>query len=102
MFRTWLRKRFAPRKRRRCAGAPERPAARWPHLWLERHKDRVVPAPLPTAILSAPTTALIGDTVPLSVSFSNTGNATGHGPFIDVELPTAGNVPSSGNGLSFV
>jgi hypothetical protein len=71
---------------------------------LEALENRIVPAPVPTVTLSPslPTTALIGDTVPLSVTFSNTGDATGFGPFIDVELPTAGNVPASSNGLSYV
>ena len=76
--------------------------APWALPFLERLEDRIVPAPVPTAILSPSTTALIGDTVPLAVTFSNTGDATGYGPFVDVELPTAGNVPASSNGLSFV
>ena len=62
----------------------------------------ITPAPVPTAILSPSTTALIGDTVPLAVTFSNTGDAPGYGPFVDVELPTAGNVPTSSNGLDYV
>ena len=59
---------------------------------LETLEDRILPAPVPVAVLSPSTSALVGDTMPLSVTFGNTGDATGYGPFIDVELPTAGSV----------
>jgi hypothetical protein len=44
MFRTVLRKRFAPRKMRRLAGAPGRPASRWHCPRLERLEARIAPA----------------------------------------------------------
>jgi hypothetical protein len=97
---------FAPNNRspsRRSAS--ERPGAGFLRALssLERLEDRITPAPVPTVVLPPPTTALIGDTVPLSVTFSNTGNAIGYGPFDDVELPTVGNpATASNNGLSFV
>jgi uncharacterized repeat protein (TIGR01451 family) len=64
--------------------------------------DAFLITPVPTVTLPPPTTALIGDVVPLSVTFANTGDFTGFGPFVDIELPTAGNVPASSNGLSFI
>jgi uncharacterized repeat protein (TIGR01451 family)/fimbrial isopeptide formation D2 family protein len=61
--------------------------------------------PVPTAILTAPPTALIGADVPLSVSFANTGTpdtAVGYGPFVDVVMPVTGTAPPPpANGITF-
>jgi hypothetical protein len=43
MFRTWLTKRFAPKKLRRLAGAPGRSAAKAHRLRLEELESRTVP-----------------------------------------------------------
>jgi uncharacterized repeat protein (TIGR01451 family)/fimbrial isopeptide formation D2 family protein len=105
MSRIPFAKWFAAKNYTRTDQGPTRPVVRWwrwGKLHLERLEDRTNPAPIPTVVLPPPTTALIGATVPVSVTFSNTGDATGYGPFVDVELPTAGNVPASSNGLSFV
>ncbi len=97
------------RPEQRPPSPPGRPggveAAAWALPFLERLEDRIVPgASVPAAILSPSTTGAHDRRYrcPLSVTFSSTGDATGFGPFVDVELPTAGNVPASNNGLSFV
>lgn len=46
--------------------------------------------PGPTATLAPPATPLIGETLTFSVTFDNTGSATGYGPFIDLVLPATG------------
>jgi uncharacterized repeat protein (TIGR01451 family)/fimbrial isopeptide formation D2 family protein len=56
-------------------------------LRLERLEDRTLPAPVPTAILNAPASPLLGTDIPLSVAFTNSGDATGYGPYVDVILP---------------
>ncbi len=63
-----------------------------------------VPAPIPvsrpqarpafapvasTAFSGLPTTQLLGQNVSFSVTFSNTGDATGYGPFIDLVIPAS-------------
>ncbi|HEY7327755.1 MAG TPA: isopeptide-forming domain-containing fimbrial protein [Gemmataceae bacterium] len=92
----------SPRARRPKRAQTPVPPWRFVVPCLERLESRIAPAPVPTVTLPPPTTVLIGDTEQMSVTFSNTGDATGYGPFVDVELPTAGNVPASSNGLSYV
>jgi uncharacterized repeat protein (TIGR01451 family) len=74
-------------------------------LFLEVLEDRIVPAgPVPTVALTAPATNLIGQDVPLSVAFSNTGTpgSVGYLPFVDVEMPVTGTAPPPpNNGISF-
>jgi fimbrial isopeptide formation D2 family protein/uncharacterized repeat protein (TIGR01451 family) len=44
-------------------------------------------APVPTATIQAPSNALLNSTVNISVSFTNTGDALGYYPMMEVKLP---------------
>jgi uncharacterized repeat protein (TIGR01451 family)/fimbrial isopeptide formation D2 family protein len=92
LIRGWFRGRWRlPRQKRR-------PTSR---LCLEALEWRIVPSAIPTAALTAPTTNLIGQDVPLSVAFTNMGDAPGFGPFVDIEMPVVGVAPPPNNGISF-
>jgi uncharacterized repeat protein (TIGR01451 family) len=53
-------------------------------------------------MLTAPTTPLTGTDISLSATFSNTGDAPGFGPYVDVILPTPGaDGPPLNDGISY-
>jgi len=70
--------------------------------WLER---RLALAAIPTAVVSGGTGALIGQEIPLTVTFDNTATAAsdiGYGPFVDIVMPATGDAPPAPNdGISF-
>jgi fimbrial isopeptide formation D2 family protein/uncharacterized repeat protein (TIGR01451 family) len=68
--------------------------------WIEPLEERILLASTPVATLSAPTEALLGQNLTLSVVFDNTsGNETGHGPFVDLILPAPGK--DGNDGINF-
>jgi uncharacterized repeat protein (TIGR01451 family)/fimbrial isopeptide formation D2 family protein len=69
--------------------------------WLERLEDRTLLAagPIPSTILTAPAAPLLGTDIALTASFTNTGTATGYGPYIDVLLPSE--VGNDTNAITF-
>jgi uncharacterized repeat protein (TIGR01451 family) len=72
---------------------------RW-RLQLEALEDRLAPTATPTAILTAPASALIGTHVNLSVDFRNASPTdAGYGPYVDVVLPATGE--DGNDGLSY-
>ena len=57
----------------------------------ERLEDRIVLAAIPTASLTLPTEALIGETLNFTVGFDDTSPTdAGYGPFVDLFLPATG------------
>ena len=70
--------------------------------WLEH---RLALAAIPTAIVTGGTGALIGQEIPLTVTFDNTATAAsdiGYGPFVDIVMPATGDAPPAPNdGISF-
>ncbi len=67
---------------------------------IETFEDRTLLSAVPTVALSAPAQALIGETAPVSLTFSNTGDEPGYAPWAYVVLPTTG--ANGNNGVSFV
>lgn len=49
--------------------------------------DAALAAPVPTATIQAPAYALLNSTIALQVSFTNTGDALGYYPMLEVKLP---------------
>ena len=66
---------------------------------IEVLEQRIAPAALPIATISAPNEALIGEQFTFTVKFDNAGADIGYGPYIDLILPTSG---KDGNGSSNV
>src|SRR4051794_23996199 len=66
-------------------------------LGIDVLEDRITPTPIPMVALGGapdtshfPTEVLIGEPAHLSVTFTNPGNATGYGPYIELFLPATG------------
>src|SRR5438876_282083 len=60
-------------------------------LRFEALEERLAPAlAVPKATLSFPAEVLIGEPAHASVTFANSGIATGYGPYIDLLLPASG------------
>jgi hypothetical protein len=66
---------------------------------------RLALAAMPTAIVSGGTGSLIGQEIPLTVTFDNTSANPadiGYSPYVDIVMPATGNAPPSPyNGISF-
>lgn len=50
------------------------------------YTSTVYSAPIPQITLDVPTEILIGESFTFTVTFKNTGNSFGYGPFIDLIL----------------
>ena len=93
--------------RRPSAAAQRRsPAASRRRLQAERLESRLALAAIPTATINGPDlSALIGQEIPLTVTFDNTATAPsdiGYGPFVDIVMPATGDAPPAPNdGISF-
>jgi uncharacterized repeat protein (TIGR01451 family)/fimbrial isopeptide formation D2 family protein len=61
-----------------------------PRHHLEALEDRLLLAAMPLVTVPAQTSTLLGDTVNLNLVFTNAGNATGFGPYIDLLVPVKG------------
>ncbi|MFN5755489.1 MAG: hypothetical protein ACK48M_01680, partial [Planctomycetia bacterium] len=70
--------------------------------WLER---RLALAAIPTATVSGGTGALIGQEIPLTVTFDNTATNPadiGYAPFVNIVMPATGDAPPTPNdGIAF-
>ncbi|MFM7135953.1 MAG: hypothetical protein ACKO1M_02625 [Planctomycetota bacterium] len=93
---------------RRAAAAPQRrsPAASRRRLEAERLERRFALAAIPTATINGPDlSALIGQEIPLTVTFDNTATNPadiGYSPFVDIVMPATGDAPPTPNdGISF-
>ncbi|MFM8539615.1 MAG: isopeptide-forming domain-containing fimbrial protein, partial [Planctomycetaceae bacterium] len=90
---------------------PEAPPAaarrrRIRRLHAEQLERRLALAAIPTATISGPDFgALIGQEIPLTVTFDNTATNPadiGYGPFVDIVMPVTGDAPPAPNdGISF-
>ncbi len=69
-------------------------------LLLEELESRTLMDANPVATLTVPPNALIGSTFNASVALTNTGNATGYAPYVDVYLPSTGDQPNN-QGVTF-
>ncbi len=72
---------------------------------IEALEQRIAPAALPIASISAPNEALIGEDFTFTVKFDNAGTSIGYGPYIELLLPKSGKDGVAGNiddGISFV
>ena len=95
------RRAFFPIRPRRRPGFREQR-----RLQIDRLEDRLALAAIPTATVSGPAVAgLIGQEIPLTVSFDNTSSNPadiGYSPFIDIVMPATGDAPPTPNdGISF-
>ena len=75
-------------------------------LRAERLERRLALAAIPSATINGPDlSALIGQEIPLTVTFDNTATAPsdiGYGPFVDIVMPATGDAPPLPNdGISF-
>ncbi|MFM8377872.1 MAG: isopeptide-forming domain-containing fimbrial protein, partial [Planctomycetia bacterium] len=74
-------------------------------LWFDALERRLALAATPTAIVSGGTGSLIGQEIPLTVTFDNTSANPadiGYSPYVDIVMPATGNAPPSPyNGISF-
>jgi len=74
-------------------------------LQIDRLEDRLALAAIPTATVNGGAGILIGQEVPLTVTFDNTATLAsdiGYGPFVDIVMPTTGDAPPTPNdGISF-
>ena len=97
---------FTARKRRSFNSTSAAHARRYRFLKLEALEPRQLLAADPFTTLSAPSSAMIGQTATLDIGFSNASPTdTGYGPYVDLYLPTTGNDGAgieADDGLSFV
>jgi len=86
---------------------PRRPSrgtqSRRRHLAAELLERRFALAATPTATVGGPVpSSLIGQDIPLTVTFDNTGSDIGYSPFVDIVMPATGDAPPTPNdGISF-
>ena len=86
---------------------PRRPSrgtqSRRRQLAAELLERRFALAATPTATVAGPVlSSLIGQDIPLTVSFDNTGTDIGYSPFVDIVMPATGDAPPTPNdGISF-
>ncbi|MEI6258011.1 MAG: hypothetical protein WCQ77_15365, partial [Planctomycetota bacterium] len=73
-------------------------------LAAELLERRYALAATPTATVAGPVlSGLIGQDIPLTVSFDNTGTDIGYSPFVDIVMPATGDAPPTPNdGISFM
>jgi len=93
---------------RRAAAGPRRrsPATVRRRLQAEQLEHRLALAAIPTATINGPDlSALIGQEIPLTVTFDNTATNPadiGYSPFVDIVMPATGDAPPAPNdGISF-
>ena len=93
---------------RRAAAGPQRrsPATARRRLQAERLEHRLALAAVPTATINGPDlSALIGQEIPLTVTFDNTATNPadiGYSPFVDIVMPATGDAPPTPfDGISF-
>ncbi len=93
---------------RRAPAAPQRrsPAAARRRLQAEQLERRLALAAIPTATINGPDlSALIGQEIPLTVTFDNTATNPadiGYSPFVDIVMPATGDAPPEPfDGISF-
>ena len=72
-------------------------------LAAELLEKRYALAATPTATVAGPVlSSLIGQDIPLTVTFDNTGTDIGYSPFVDIVMPATGDAPPTPNdGISF-
>jgi len=72
-------------------------------LGIDVLERRFALAATPTATVAGPVvTGLIGQDIPLTVTFDNTGTDIGYSPFVDIVMPATGDAPPTPNdGISF-
>jgi len=74
-------------------------------LRAEQLERRFALAAIPTATVTGGSGTLIGQEIPLTVTFDNTATLAsdiGYGPFVDIVMPTTGDAPPTPNdGISF-
>jgi uncharacterized repeat protein (TIGR01451 family) len=72
-------------------------------LATEPLEKRYALAATPTATVAGPLlSSLIGQDIPLTVTFDNTGTDIGYSPFVDIVMPATGDAPPAPNdGVSF-
>jgi len=74
-------------------------------LWFDALERRLALAAIPTATVSGGGSSLIGQEIPLTVTFDNTSSNPGdigYSPYVDIVMPATGNAPPSPyNGISF-
>ncbi|MFM8891409.1 MAG: hypothetical protein ACKOTB_07275, partial [Planctomycetia bacterium] len=74
-------------------------------LLVDRLESRLALAAIPTVTVAGAAGALIGQEVPLTVTFDNTAtnpSDIGYGPFVDIVMPRTGDAPPTPNdGISF-
>jgi uncharacterized repeat protein (TIGR01451 family)/fimbrial isopeptide formation D2 family protein len=100
--------RFSVFGSRRAAAAPQRrsPATARRRLQAEQLERRLALAAIPTATINGPDlSALIGQEIPLTVTFDNTATNPadiGYSPFVDIVMPATGDAPPTPfDGISF-
>ena len=72
-------------------------------LQIDRLEDRLALAATPTATVAGPVlSGLVGQDIPLTVTFDNTGTDIGYSPFVDIVMPATGDAPPTpDDGISF-
>ena len=72
-------------------------------LGIDVLERRYALAATPTATVAGPVlSGLIGQDIPLTVTFDNTGSDIGYSPFVDIVMPATGDAPPTPNdGISF-
>ena len=72
-------------------------------LGIDVLERRYALAATPTATVAGPVlSSLIGQDIPLTVTFDNTGSDIGYSPFVDIVMPATGDAPPTPNdGISF-
>jgi large repetitive protein len=72
-------------------------------LGIDVLERRYALAATPTATVAGPVlSGLIGQDIPLTVTFDNTGTDIGYSPFVDIVMPATGDAPPTPNdGISF-
>jgi large repetitive protein len=72
-------------------------------LGIDVLERRFALAATPTATVAGPVlSGLIGQDIPLTVTFDNTGTDIGYSPFVDIVMPATGDAPPAPNdGISF-
>ena len=89
-------------RRRSLATVPARSSSR---LQVDRLEERLALAAIPTATVNGGAGTLIGQEIPLTVTFDNTATDPadiGYSPFVDIVMPATGDAPPTpDDGISF-
>jgi uncharacterized repeat protein (TIGR01451 family)/fimbrial isopeptide formation D2 family protein len=95
----------ARRRKEACRGGVQAGRRGASTLRFDRLEERLALAAVPTATVSGGTGALIGQEIPLTVTFDNTATDPadiGYGPFVNIVMPLTGDAPPTPeDGISF-